>query len=240
MTEHTVKSFTEQLEGLSALVAQMGGLAEAQFAAAIEAIARRDSARGGKRGGRRRPHRRHPAGDRGPRPEAAGAAPAHGGGSARDPGRDQDRRRTGTHRRSGQEHRQARPGAEPRAAHPPDPSPGPHGPRGAEPAQAGAGRLFQPQRRTGRSGVEPGRRDRRNLQQPVPRTSHLHDGRSAHHRACAPIFCSSPRTSSARGDHATNIAEVVYHMVTRRPSRHRPAQGRHHQRTPPFRSSAKH
>src|SRR6202000_595612 len=35
--------FTEQLETLSALVAQMGGLAEAQFAAAIEAIARRDS-----------------------------------------------------------------------------------------------------------------------------------------------------------------------------------------------------
>ncbi|HUE64281.1 MAG TPA: phosphate signaling complex protein PhoU [Rhizomicrobium sp.] len=44
MTEHTVKSFGEQLEALSALVAQMGGLAEAQFAAAIEAIARRDSA----------------------------------------------------------------------------------------------------------------------------------------------------------------------------------------------------
>ena len=37
MTEHTVKSFGEQLEALSALVAQMGGLAEAQFAAAIEA-----------------------------------------------------------------------------------------------------------------------------------------------------------------------------------------------------------
>jgi phosphate transport system protein len=43
MTEHTVKSFGEQLEALAALVAQMGGLAEAQFAAAIEAIARRDS-----------------------------------------------------------------------------------------------------------------------------------------------------------------------------------------------------
>ena len=26
------------------------------------------------------------------------------------------------------------------------------------------------------------------------------------------------------GDHATNIAEVVYHMVTRRPSRQQPAQ----------------
>jgi phosphate transport system protein len=43
MTDHTVKSFGEQLEALSALVAQMGGLAEAQFAAAVEAIARRDS-----------------------------------------------------------------------------------------------------------------------------------------------------------------------------------------------------
>src|ERR1700749_1999576 len=43
MNDHTVKSFGEQLESLSTLVAQMGGLAEAQFAAAIEAIARRDS-----------------------------------------------------------------------------------------------------------------------------------------------------------------------------------------------------
>ena len=44
MNDHTVKSFGEQLDALSALVAQMGGLAEAQMAAAIEAIARRDSA----------------------------------------------------------------------------------------------------------------------------------------------------------------------------------------------------
>src|SRR5215475_14933528 len=43
MTDHTVKAFSEQLEALSALTDQMGGLAEAQFAAAIEAIARRDS-----------------------------------------------------------------------------------------------------------------------------------------------------------------------------------------------------
>ncbi len=44
MTDHTVKSFGEQLEVLSALVAQMGGLTEAQFASAMEAISRRDSA----------------------------------------------------------------------------------------------------------------------------------------------------------------------------------------------------
>src|ERR1700677_1432405 len=43
MSDHTVKSFSEQLEALSTLVAQMGGLAEAQLAGAIEAIARRDS-----------------------------------------------------------------------------------------------------------------------------------------------------------------------------------------------------
>jgi phosphate transport system protein len=43
MSEHTVKSFTEQLELLANGVAQMGGLAEAQFANAIEAIAKRDA-----------------------------------------------------------------------------------------------------------------------------------------------------------------------------------------------------
>ena len=45
MADHTVKAFTEQLEALSSSVAQMGGLAEAQLADAIEAIARRDTAR---------------------------------------------------------------------------------------------------------------------------------------------------------------------------------------------------
>jgi len=45
MTEHTVKAFTDQLEALASAVAQMGGLAEAQLADAIEAIARRDTGR---------------------------------------------------------------------------------------------------------------------------------------------------------------------------------------------------
>jgi phosphate transport system protein len=44
MNEHTVKAFSEQLEALSASIAQMGGLAEAQFANAVEAVARRDTA----------------------------------------------------------------------------------------------------------------------------------------------------------------------------------------------------
>jgi len=43
MSDHIVKSFDEQLQGLTAAVAQMGGLAEAQLASAIDAIARRDS-----------------------------------------------------------------------------------------------------------------------------------------------------------------------------------------------------
>src|SRR3984893_12815745 len=43
MSNHIVKSFTEQLEMLANAVAQMGGLAEAQFANAIEAIAKRDT-----------------------------------------------------------------------------------------------------------------------------------------------------------------------------------------------------
>src|SRR5476651_873853 len=43
MNDHTVKAFSEKLEGLSASIAQMGGLAEAQFANAVEAIAKRDT-----------------------------------------------------------------------------------------------------------------------------------------------------------------------------------------------------
>lgn len=44
LSEHTVRAFGEQLESLATGVAQMGGLAEAQFADAIEAIAKRDMA----------------------------------------------------------------------------------------------------------------------------------------------------------------------------------------------------
>jgi len=41
--EHTVKSFDEELSHLTNLIARMGGLAEAQLAAALQALARRDS-----------------------------------------------------------------------------------------------------------------------------------------------------------------------------------------------------
>ncbi len=43
MSEHTVKAFSEQLETLASTVAQMGGLAEAQFADSVDAIGKRDT-----------------------------------------------------------------------------------------------------------------------------------------------------------------------------------------------------
>lgn len=43
MTDHTVKSFQEELDGIAASIAQMGGLTEAQLAGAIESVARRDN-----------------------------------------------------------------------------------------------------------------------------------------------------------------------------------------------------
>jgi phosphate transport system protein len=43
MTEHTVKSYGEELNHLTAEVTRMGGLAEAQVADAIDCIARRDA-----------------------------------------------------------------------------------------------------------------------------------------------------------------------------------------------------
>lgn len=44
MTDHTVKSFHEELEALATCIAQMGGLTEAQLAGAMEAVSRRDTA----------------------------------------------------------------------------------------------------------------------------------------------------------------------------------------------------
>jgi phosphate transport system protein len=43
MTDHTVKAFSEKLEMLTTSIAQMGGLAEAQLANAIDGIAKRDT-----------------------------------------------------------------------------------------------------------------------------------------------------------------------------------------------------
>jgi phosphate transport system protein len=43
MSEHTVKAFGEQLEALSSAIAQMGGLAESQLADAVDGISKRDN-----------------------------------------------------------------------------------------------------------------------------------------------------------------------------------------------------
>lgn len=43
MTDHTVKSFQEELDSIAASIAQMGGMTEAQLTNAIEAVSRRDS-----------------------------------------------------------------------------------------------------------------------------------------------------------------------------------------------------
>lgn len=43
MSEHTVKSYDEELAHLTNIIARMGGMAEAQLAAAMQALSRRDS-----------------------------------------------------------------------------------------------------------------------------------------------------------------------------------------------------
>ena len=44
MVDHTVKSYDEELAHLTSILARMGGMAEAQFASAIQALAKRDDA----------------------------------------------------------------------------------------------------------------------------------------------------------------------------------------------------
>ncbi len=41
--KHTVKAYDDDLKRLGTMVVQMGGMAESQFAAAIEALVKRDS-----------------------------------------------------------------------------------------------------------------------------------------------------------------------------------------------------
>src|ERR1044071_4825930 len=43
VAEHIIKSYDEELDRLSKMIVEMGGLAESQLAAAIEAVAKRDS-----------------------------------------------------------------------------------------------------------------------------------------------------------------------------------------------------
>ena len=41
--EHIIKSYDEELSRLNKMIVEMGGLAESQLAASIEAVAKRDS-----------------------------------------------------------------------------------------------------------------------------------------------------------------------------------------------------
>ena len=43
VSEHIIKSYDQELQRLDNIIAEMGGLAESQLAAAIEAVAKRDS-----------------------------------------------------------------------------------------------------------------------------------------------------------------------------------------------------
>src|SRR5258707_14133882 len=43
MSEHTAKAFDVDLQGLARMVAEMGGLAEKEIAAAVDALAKNDS-----------------------------------------------------------------------------------------------------------------------------------------------------------------------------------------------------
>ncbi len=43
MSQHTVKSYDEELAHLTNIIARMGGMAEAQFASAMQSLAKRDS-----------------------------------------------------------------------------------------------------------------------------------------------------------------------------------------------------
>ena len=43
MSDHTVKSYDDDLASLKPMLAQMGGLAEEQLAKAVDAIAKRDT-----------------------------------------------------------------------------------------------------------------------------------------------------------------------------------------------------
>ena len=208
MTDHTVKAFTEKLEALAAAVAQMGGLAEAQLADAIEAIARRDTglAENAVGGDKQIDQLQLSIEDqalkllalRQPmavdlRETLAAIKIASELERIGDLAKNIAKRAIVLNREPPIRLTQslARMGRQALCA-----------------AEAGARRLFRSRRRRGGSGVAPGRRDRRDLQQPVPRASHLHDGRSAHDRA----------------QHASSVRRQE-HRAHRRP-RHQHRRGR--------------
>ena len=198
MTDHTVKAFTEKLEALSASIAQMGGLAEAQLADAVDAIAKRDTAlaEGAVGGDRQIDQLQQTIEDqalkllalRQPmavdlRETLAAIKIASELERIGDLAKNIAKRAIVLNREPPIRLTQCA-----RA----------HGPRRrSAQLKLVLDAYSDRDAKAAESGLAPGRRDRRDLQQPVPRTADLHDGRSAHDRARARICCSSPRTSSA-------------------------------------------
>ena len=225
---HTTKAFDTDLQDLSRMVAEMGGLAEKLVADSVDALAKRDT-RAGPARHRRRRHDRHPAArDRGKGGQHHRPPPADGGRSARDRRRAAARQRSRAHRRSRQEHRQARDRAQRRVpAAQADPRRRAHDRSGARPAEGGARRLCPPRSDQGHGGVARRRGNRRDLHLGVPRAAHLHAGRPAQHHLLHPsdVLRQERRAHGRpRHQHRRNRA-----LRDRRPADRRPAaEGRHH------------
>ena len=153
----------------------------------VDALIRRDVALGKRVVAVRRRDRQPAARDRGTRGADHRAAPADGGRPARDRRRHAGRHRSGADRRPRQEHGQAGRGAGKRfPAAEADPRPRTHDRPRAVAGQVGARRLRGARSAGGDGGLEGRRGGRRHLHLAVPRTAHLHDGRSAQHLVLHP------------------------------------------------------
>ena len=225
---HTTKAFDSDLQDLSRMVAEMGGLAEKLVADSVDALAKRDSAlaqritqadanidalqREIEEKAINTIARRQPmAVDL---REIVGALAA--------------RQRSGAHRRSRQEHRQARDRAQRRIpAAQADPRRRTHGRSGARPDEGGARCLCPARHHQGDGGVARRRGNRRGLHLGVPRAAHLYDGRSAQHHVLHPsAVLRQEHRAHGRPRHQHRRDGALRH---RRPADRRPAaEGRHH------------
>ena len=186
-SEHTAKAFDSDLQELTRLVAEMGGLAERMIIESVDALIRRDVALGKRVVAADAEIDRLQQRDRGARGADHRPAPADGDRSARDRRRHAGRDRSGADRRPRQEHGQARRGAGERfPAAEADPRPRAHDRPRAVAGQVGAGRLCGARSAGGDGGLEGRRGSRRHLHLAVPRTPDLHDGRSAQHLVLHP------------------------------------------------------
>ena len=221
-SEHTVKAFDSDLQELDAgMVAEMGGLAEQH-----DRRFRRRADPPRRRAGASASSPPTPKSTRCSTRSRSSAvldhrpAPADGGRPARDRRRHARRHRSRAHRRSRQEHRQARRRRSTSDFQPLKLI------RGLEHMTD----LVQSQvkavldayaraticRRRWRCGSGDEEIDA-HLHLAVPRTAHLHDGRSAQHHASAPICCSAPRTSSGSATTPPTSPRPSIYMIEGQP-----------------------